>query len=88
MRKIELVAAAAGLAGLLLGGLLAMLAGRGASAPLNEVMAAAERARSGDLAGASRYPVPVPLAEVFADQSEKWSLEAAVAAVGQEGGGS
>jgi len=86
VRKVELVAGAAGLAGLLLGGLLAMLAGRGASGPLDEVSAAAERARSGDLAGASRYPIPGPLAQVFADQSEKWSLEAAVAAVGREGG--
>ena len=86
VRRVELVAAAAGLAGLLLGGLLALLAGRGASAPLDEVTAAAERARSGDLAGASRYPVPGALSEVFADQSEKWSLEAAVAAVGREAG--
>ncbi len=86
VRKAELVAAGAGLAGLLLGGLLALLAGRGVSRPLDEVSAAADRARSGDLDGASRYAIPGALSEVFADQSEKRSLEAAVATVGREAG--
>jgi len=86
VRNTELAAVAAGLCALLVGGLLALISARGAGAPLKEVVAAAERARSGDLAGASRFPVPEALAAVFADLAEKRSLEAAVAAAQRQEG--
>jgi hypothetical protein len=86
VRTLQTVAGGAGLAALLLGGLLALAASRGALGPLKEVEGAAEHAGAGDLAGAARFALPPKLASVFADLAEKRSLEAAVAASGRGSG--
>lgn len=84
-RTVQAAALAGGLAALLLGLVAAPLAARGATAPLEEVEAGAEEARSGDLAGAARRPVPAPLAAFFADAAEKRALEAVVAEAARAG---
>ena len=87
LRRIELVTGAAALAALLLGGLLALAAARGAWEPVREVEAAAELARGADYAAAGRTAVPPDLAAVFADLAEERSLQREVAEVVQGTGG-
>jgi len=87
VRALEAVAAGAGLVALVLGALVALIAARGAWRPLDDVQAAAEQARAGDLAAASRFALPGVLAGLFTELDEKRSLEAAVAAAGREPGG-
>lgn len=84
-RAVQTAALVAGLGALLLGLLAAPLAARGTTAPLEAVVAAAEEARSGDPAAASRHPVPAPLAAFFADVAERRALESVVAETGRAG---
>jgi hypothetical protein len=84
LRAVQAAALAGGGAALLLGLLAAPLAARGAGRPWREVAAAADAARSGDLAGAARHDLPASLAAFFTEAAEKRSLEAVVAAAGRE----
>lgn len=86
LRMVQAAAVAGLLAALLLGVLAAPAVTRGAGAPTQEVLAAAEAARAGDLAGAARYRVPEPLAEHFQEAAEKRALEAVVASLAAAGG--
>lgn len=86
LRMVQAAALAGGLAALLLGVLGAPLVTRGAGTRSREVAAAAEAARSGDLAGAARHAIPAPLARFFEEAAEKRALESVVASLGRSGG--
>ncbi|HUF79030.1 MAG TPA: serine/threonine-protein kinase, partial [Thermoanaerobaculia bacterium] len=84
LRTVQAVALAGGSAALLLGIAAAAFAARGAGRPWREVAAAAEAARSGDLAAAARHRVPAPLADFFTESAESRALAAVASAVGRE----
>ena len=86
LRMVQAAALAGLLAALLLGVILAPVATRGAGAPSKEIVAAAEDARGGDLAGAARHRIPEPLAAFFQEAAEKRALEGVVAGLARERG--
>jgi hypothetical protein len=79
LRMVQAAALAGLLAALLLGVILAPVVTRGAGASSKEIVAAAEAARAGDLAGAARHRIPEPLAAFFQEVAEKRALEGVVA---------